>query len=143
MVRSEKLEAAALVEAMKRGDFYSSSGVELEDLRFEGGELVIKIKPKTGVTYQTRIIGTRRGYDTRTHEVTIPKEAKDPHPTRLVYSADVGATPATVEGTEIRWKPSGDELYFRATIFSSQAHPNPSFDGQKEMAWSQPFGWKK
>jgi hypothetical protein len=143
MVRAEKLEADALVEAMERGDFYSTSGVELEDLRFENGEMIIKIKPKVGVTYQTRIIGTRRGYDASTQEVTIPKEAKDPHPTRLVYSADVGATLATLDGTEIRWKPAGDELYFRATILSSQPHPNPSFAGQKEMAWTQPFGWKK
>jgi hypothetical protein len=28
-------------------------------------------------------------------------------------------------------------------VTSSMDHPNPSYDGQKEQAWTQPVGWKK
>ena len=33
MVRAPRLEARALLEAMERGDFYASTGVELAQLR--------------------------------------------------------------------------------------------------------------
>jgi hypothetical protein len=61
---------------------------------------------------------------------------------RRVYSQDVGKTFATIEGTEIKYTLTGQELYVRAVITSSLPHSNPSFDGQKQMAWTQPVGWK-
>ena len=143
MVKAPSLTADALVESMKKGDFYASSGVTIESISFVDGKLRIQIKPQEGVTYTTRINGTLENYDTSTSEVAIPKEAKDPHPTRIVYSKDVGKTLATFEGTSVEWTPSGKELYFRATIVSNKAHPNPSFPGQTEMAWLQPMVWKK
>ena len=141
MVRADKLDANTLVEAMKAGDFYASSGVTLEDVSFTGGKLVIRVKAEPGVTYSTQIRGTRRGFDASTKEETMPKG--DAHPTRLRYSADIGATLATLDGTTIEWTPKGDELYFRAVVTSSKPHPNPSYKNQTEMAWTQPMGWKK
>jgi hypothetical protein len=47
------------------------------------------------------------------------------------------------DGTEVTCKPSGNELYFRAVIISSKPSNKPSFEGQTEMAWTQPMGWKK
>jgi len=141
MVRAAKLEPDALINAMKAGDFYASSGVLLDDVSFTGGKLRIRIHAQAGVTYSTRILGTLKGYDATTKEETMP--AGDPHPTRNRYSDEVGRTLATISGTEIDWKPSGQELYFRASITSSKAHPNPSFKEQKEMAWTQPMGWRK
>jgi hypothetical protein len=67
----------------------------------------------------------------------------DLHPARLLYSDDVGKTLATIEGTEVTWKPSGQEMYFRAVITSSKPYDKPSFEGQTEMAWTQPMGWRK
>jgi hypothetical protein len=67
----------------------------------------------------------------------------DLHPPRLLYSDDVGRRLATVEGEVVVWKPSGKELYFRAVITSSKPYAKPSFEGQKEMAWTQPMGWLK
>lgn len=118
MVKAAKLEAGALVEAMKRGDFYASSGVELEDVRFEGGEYVIKIKAQEGVTYSTRFIGLKKGED-----------------------AEPGVELMEWDGDEPTYKMRGDELYVRAVVTSSRAHPNPSFKDQKEQAWTQPVGW--
>jgi hypothetical protein len=108
---------------------------------FTKGKLRIRIHAEPGVTYRTQILGTLKGYDATTKEESMP--AGDAHPTRNRYSDDVGRTLATISGVEIDWQPSGQELYFRASITSSKPHPNPSFKDQKEMAWTQPMGWRK
>ena len=97
-------------------------------------------RAEPGVTYTTRILGTEKGFDASTQEETMPKG--DFHPTRNRYSDDIGKTLATLDGPVIEWKPSGRELYFRASITSSKPHPNPSFEAQTEMAWTQPMGWR-
>lgn len=141
MVRAAKLDADAIVKAMKAGDFYASSGVTLDDVSYTDGTLRIRIHAEPGVKYTTVIRGTLQGYDSTTKDVATP--AGDTYPTRKFYSDDVGRTLATLEGTEIAWKPSGKELYFRASVVSSKPHPKPSFKDQTEMAWTQPMGWKK
>lgn len=119
MVRAEKLEADLLVEAMKEGDFYASSGVVLEEVSFESGKLSLRIAPRDETTFTTQFVGTRKG-----------------------EGADPGEILATVEGLQPSYALKGDELYVRAVVTSSQAHPNPSFKDQKEQAWTQPVGWK-
>ena len=141
MVRATSLDPAEIVKAMKAGDFYASSGVTLDDVSFKNGELRIRIHAEPGVTYSTQIRGTMPGYDATTRPA--PPVADDLHPPRLLYSDDIGKTLATIEGAEVVWKPTGKELYFRAVITSSKPYANPSFEGQKEMAWTQPMGWKK
>jgi hypothetical protein len=120
MVRAASLKADDLVAAMRAGDFYASSGVTLKEVRFDEGELVIEIEPDGDATYETRFIGTL---------------ASEPENFGKVLAAQSGLT-ATYAMT-------GDELYVRATITSSLAHANPSFEGQKRQAWTQPVGWKK
>jgi hypothetical protein len=136
MVRAEKLEAGALVNAMKHGDFYASSGVTLEEVSFTDNTLHLRIKGAPGVTYTTRFKGTLTSYNATTTETKMPKD--DSHPTRRNYSDDIGKVLATVEGIEASYQMTGNELFVRATITSSKPHPNPSFDGQTEMAWTQP-----
>lgn len=140
MVRAAKLDADEIVKAMKAGDFYASSGVTLDDISFKDGTLRLRIHAEPGVTYSTQIRGTLKGYDATTR--SAPAVKGDLHPKRLLYSDDVGKTLATIEGTEVTWKPSGKELYFRAVITSSKPYNKPSFEGQTEMAWTQPMGWK-
>lgn len=141
MVRAAKLDADEIVKAMKAGDFYASSGVTLDDINFQDGTLRLRIHAEPGVTYATQIRGTLKGYDATTRPA--PAVKGDLHPARLLYSDDVGRTLATIEGTEVTWEPSGNELYFRAVITSSKPYDKPSFEGQTEMAWTQPMGWKK
>jgi len=141
MVRAAELKTDALVKAMRAGDFYASSGVILDDVKFENGALKIRIHGEPGVTYSTRIVGTPEDFDQATHEVASP--AGDPHPARTAYSSDVGKTLATIAGPVIEYRVTGRQLYVRATITSSKPHPNPSFAGQTEMAWTQPVGWEK
>ncbi len=42
MVKAERNEPGALLDALKRGDFYSSQGPELRDVRIEGGKVVVE-----------------------------------------------------------------------------------------------------
>jgi hypothetical protein len=60
MVRAEKLEPDSIMQALMRGDFYTSNGVEMETIAFDKatGTLSVKAKPVAGVKYQIRFIGT-------------------------------------------------------------------------------------
>jgi len=116
-VRSSTLEPHELIRAMRRGDFYSSSGVELEDVRHDAERLVVDIKADMGVEYTTQFIGTRRGAAARADwGVVLEEAATDP----AVYCF------------------RGDELYVRAKVISTRAHPNPHAAGDMESAWVQP-----
>jgi hypothetical protein len=141
MVRAEKLEANAIVEAMQRGDFYASSGVTLKEVRFDkaGKTLEIEIAAEEGVTYTTQFLGTRKGYDRAVEKVPTPEGENVPF--RLRYSKNVGAVLATSDSLKPRYTLTGDELYVRAVITASVAPKNPIEPGQKAKAWTQPVGW--
>jgi hypothetical protein len=141
MVRAEKLEAGTIMEAMQRGDFYASSGVTLEDVRFDAGSktLRIAIAPEEGVTFTTAFIGTRRGYDRAVEKVPTPEGDNVPY--RLRYSKDVGAVLATSDSLTPSYTLKGDELYVRAVVTASRAPKNPIEAGQRAKAWTQPVGW--
>lgn len=127
VVGADELGGDALINAMKAGKFYASSGVEIKSIHFDNnkGKLSVEMKPIEGVTYTTEFIGTRKGYDASAENTGI------------------GEVFASVEGNNAAFKIPDEALYLRATINSSRKHPNPSFQGQKEQAWVQPVGWKK
>jgi hypothetical protein len=143
MVRAPQLTGTRLMEAIHAGDFYASSGVELEQLTIDesAGRLSIKIRPREGATFVTEFIGTRRGVDL-TGQPVLDEAGKELHATRQ-YSPEIGQVLARVEGLEASYGLSGDELYVRATISSSQPPDRPVYEGQKRQAWTQPIGWKK
>lgn len=143
MVRSAFLTPEHLIAALRAGDFYASSGVELNAVTFDRqqGELSLSIVPVEGVTYVTEFIGTRRGFDPQSQPQT--DDAGQPlHATRT-YSDDVGAVLATATGTEPTYRLRGDELYVRAVVTSSVPHPDPSLAEQFQQAWTQPIGWQE
>ena len=119
MVQAERLDANLLMEAMKRGDFYASSGVTLEKISFRKGIIELEIEEEKGVTYTTQFVGTRR------EEGAKPGEEMD-----------------VSENLRPAYRLRGDELYVRAVVTSSRDHPNPSYPDQKEQAWTQPVGWR-
>lgn len=118
MVRAAKLDAADLIEAMEAGEFYASSGVTLDEVSFQDGALSLAIAGEEGVEYTTKFVGTRSGEG-------APGEVFE-----------------TVESVSPSYSLTGDELYVRATVTSTKPHPNPSFEDQKEQAWTQPVGWE-
>src|SRR5690606_19937182 len=44
MVRAGELTPAALIEAMRRGDFYASSGVTLRDIRYDAASRTVTVE---------------------------------------------------------------------------------------------------
>lgn len=140
MVRASTLSPEAIIKSMRAGDFYASSGVTLDDVSFADGTLKVRIHAQEGAIYRIQIVGTPTNYDATTRDVASASD--DPHPVRKAYSKDVGKVIATTEGTEISYTLTGKELYVRAVITSNLPHPNPSYAGQTQMAWTQPVGWK-
>jgi hypothetical protein len=57
MVRAEGLTPQALFAAMERGEFYASTGVELEDYTSTEKLIVIKIKEEPSSKYRVQFIG--------------------------------------------------------------------------------------
>jgi hypothetical protein len=136
MVRSAELTPAALIAAMEAGDFYSSSGVTLNEVRRSAKELAVEIAAEPGVTYTTEFIGTRKGYDGKSEPQRTPKG--DAVRVTHRYSADIGKVLATVKGAKASYTLKGDELYVRARVTSSKLKENPYREGEFEQAWVQP-----
>lgn len=138
MVRAASLTPERIVRAMEAGDFYASTGVRLRDIRREKDELSIRIEAEEGVTYTTRFIGTRKGYDTRSEPVEAKDAAGKPVVATRRYSSDIGQVLAEVSGASPSYRFRGDELYVRATITSSKKQVNPYQQEDPERAWVQP-----
>ena len=133
MVRAPELTANALVEAMERGDFYSSTGVVLSDIALRDGQLRLEIAADSNVTYRTRFIGTRRGFDSHSEE----QRGEDGVVSRR-YSDDIGQLLAEVPGASPSYRLRGDEIYVRAQVISSRLKEYGYPEGELETAWTQP-----
>lgn len=122
MVRSRYLTPEHLIKAMKRGDFYASSGVTLADVAFnkQKRSLDVSIDGEEGATYSTAFIVTKRG------------EGEE----------RIGVRVAEIEGKTASYAMSEDDLYVRAVVTSSKDHVDPSFENQNQQAWTQPVGWQ-
>ncbi len=118
MVRAGELTADSIVTAMKRGDFYASSGVVVEDYRHDDKKYEVKIQPEEDAVYITRFIGTRAG------------------PNGVLV---VGETLHETVDNPAVYEFKGDELYVRVKVTSSQVHPNPYVPGDHHCAWLQPI----
>ena len=113
MVRARECTARALLDAIERGDFYASSGVDLEDVTFDGDVLSVAIAEREGAAYITEFIGTR-------------------------VDGEPGEILARVDGPRPSYTLVGDELFVRATVTSSLTADNPVWQGQPRQAWVQP-----
>jgi hypothetical protein len=127
MVRSRYLTPERLIRAMKRGDFYASSGVTLSDVDYESDSetLRLEIQADPGAKYETRFIATLADAD------------------GLMDEHRIGTTVATSDSTSPQYTLRGNELYVRALVTSSQPANDPSYQDQKMQAWTQPVGWDK
>jgi hypothetical protein len=139
MVRAKDLSPESLIDAMKMGEFYASTGVRLKDVRRDPTAYTVEVDPEPGVTYTIQFIGTLSGYN-RSKE-----DAKDDQgallPPTLRYSGDIGKVLKEVTDTKATYTPTGKELYVRAKILSSKARPGPGVKRLPaiEVAWTQPM----
>lgn len=118
VVRADKLYPHSLIEAMEAGDFYSSTGVVMDDISFSDNQLKLKIKAEKGVDYVTEFIAA----------------GKNELETRIVK---------TVKGTEASYQLQEDELFVRAKIRSTKSKKNPYHEGDLEVAWIQPYVYQQ
>ncbi|MEB2786671.1 histidinol-phosphatase [Algoriphagus persicinus] len=115
MVLAESLDPASLVEAMERGDFYSSTGVTLESIDFDGEVLNVDVKPEEGITYTIQFFGTKKS---------------NPESTGVLLDEE--------NGEKASYSLEADDMYVRAKIISSKPKENPYQLGDMEVAWTQP-----
>lgn len=137
MVRAPRLTPDTITAAMKRGDFYNSTGVTLSRLSLDAKAIELEVLPEPGVDYVIEFIGTKRGTDLGGRDAPAPPGDAPGRMSRS-YSDQIGVVLATVKGTTARYATKGNELYVRARVTSSRLHPNPFAEGDREMAWTQP-----
>jgi len=146
MVRSTHLTPEYIVRAIKAGDCYASTGVTLSDVHYdaESRRLELRIEPDGAAAFTTEFIGTKRGVDATGSDPAPATPPVNDQPVRLTrrYSDQIGAVLAMAEGLRPAYVLTGDELYVRAVVTSDQPPVDPSFEGQKRQAWTQPVGWK-
>jgi len=143
MVEAHHLTPEFLIRSIEAGRFYASSGVTLRSVKYseETNLLSIEIEPRGNASFTTQFIGTLEDYDPA--RKPILNDSGVPLPVTQEYSADVGKVLATVQGTKASYELTGEELYVRAVITSSEPPEVPSMTDQKAQAWTQPVGWKK
>jgi hypothetical protein len=89
VVRAEKNETKAILTALERGEFYASTGVELEHFSATQKELHVRVREKNTAHYRVRFIGARG---------------------RVLQETD---------GATARYTIRGDEGYVRAKVIDS------------------------
>ncbi len=128
MVRSRYLTPEHLIRAMKKGDFYASSGVTLNQVAFDkpSKKLSLEIQSQADAIYRTDFIATLGPQEDGTSD-----------------SDRIGIVVASVAGLTPQYTLNGTELYVRAVVTSSLPHHDPSFTDQKQQAWTQPVGFQE
>jgi predicted metal-dependent phosphoesterase TrpH len=142
VVRAEKLEPNTIVQALSQGDFYVSTGVEMEDIIFDNasGTLTVKVKPVDGTKYRIKFIGTKNNFDRTVEPFDV--EATDKNPARRcwTFSKDIGIELAAVDGIQASYQLKADDLYVRAVIISDEKKTiRGGITPDTSSAWTQPF----
>ena len=57
MVRAASLDAAAILAALERGDFYASTGVELSDYQVTPTAMTVSVRATTFSKYRIQFVG--------------------------------------------------------------------------------------
>ena len=139
MVRSAELTPESILDAIDKGNFYSSTGVSLENINFNGEEIEVEIKPEEGVEYTTEYIGTRSGFE-KESEPRLDESGNEIDNTTRRYSDQIGKVLASSSDLQSSYTFTGDELYVRVRVTSS-ADQTDQITGEvtgKQRAWVQP-----
>ncbi len=137
-----ELTADNLSQAIVRGDFYSSCGVELEDFGFDAATrtLSVKAKPREGEKLHVDFIATKRNFDRSIVEQRVRAVQKEDYFRLLpVVNETIGRTVKTVDGPVGSYTMSADDLYVRAVVVSDRPSVNRTPHYPKmQCAWVQP-----
>ena len=135
MVKAPALSAPSIIEAMEKGDFYSSSGVSLSSIQTTKESFSFKISTEKGVTYKTWFVGTRNNF--KNSKDLAKRNSLDPS------AAVIGEILGQTNSIEPKYNFKGDELYVRAHVVSSKKKSTPYSSGENEQAWLQPISSRK
>ncbi len=113
-VKADTLSPSAIIRNLEAGNFYSTTGVEMEKVSFSDNTLSLEVKEEPGVEYLIEFIAAD----------------KNQLETRVVKS---------VRGTTGAYAMNGDDLFVRAKITSTKPKENPYQEGDVEVAWIQPY----
>lgn len=116
MVKARQLTATALIEAMERGDFYATTGVELDDVIFKNETLDVQVKKTEGINYTIQFWGANKKSDETKGSILLKE----------------------VKGIKGEYRLQKRDLFVRAKIISSKLKENPYQKGDVETAWTQP-----
>jgi len=146
MVKSKWLTPNKITEAVKRGDFYNSTGVTFSQLQVGDGRIALEIEAEPGLEYRIEFIGTLKNADLIGRPESGPNTEHDHrgneehlHQEVTRYSDEIGEVLMTVNGTSAEYVATGEEIYVRARVTSSQLQDNPFAEGDFEKAWTQPL----
>lgn len=137
MVLAPELTPNAIAHAIMEGKYYATTGVLIDEIHADGKSLRVAIRPEEGVTYTTQFIGTSKDADL-TPEPVLDAEGKPIAGVTGNYDKAVGMVLHETSDTTAVYTFTGNERYVRVKITSSEDHPNPFREGDKEMAWVQP-----
>lgn len=127
-----ELSAVSLLDAMESGRFYSSSGVVLDEVSFDGETLSVVVDEAAsgGTQFEIRFIGTSRAYELAgTGYADFDAGRAAAGSGEVFYATTDNAASYTL---------TGDELYVRAHVVSDALKSNPYSAGEVEQAWVQP-----
>ena len=137
-----EMTADALSQAIVRGDFYTSCGVLLDDVRFDraSGTLSVRAKAEPGVGYHIDFIATKRDFDRTVAEMTVRSvEEKIFYRTLPVVPESIGRVVARADGPEGSYTLAPDDLYVRAVVVSdAPAKYRIACYPETKRAWVQP-----
>ena len=142
-VAAESLTPSGIVSAMRKGDFYASTGVEFSDIRMENGTLSVEVSKALGKNCRILFYGTKRNANlaySPGKEVSIESFAaelgvKKPVPKYVGKSRRIAELPVEAgivlyetNGRKASYTLKSDDLYVRAKVVSGKA-----------AAWTQPL----
>ncbi|MEX0686661.1 MAG: hypothetical protein WD267_03230 [Balneolales bacterium] len=136
-VRTKYLTPEYVVRALENGNFYSTTGVRVKDIQFDGSTYSLEVDPEDGIEYTIQFIGTREGYNPSSKSY-IDDEGQMRDDRTRIYSDDIGVILQESTGPEASYEFEGDEIYIRAKIISSKVKENYFYEGEVETAWIQP-----
>jgi hypothetical protein len=135
-VQAHWLTPEHILGAVNRGNYYCSSGVELDEIVMDKEGITLAINAREGVRYTTQFIGSPLGVDTSS-EAVRDSDGFEIRTTR-VYSKEIGQVLHETTDLKPAYTFTGNECYVRAVVRSDVVHPNPTGPKDYEMAWTQP-----
>ena len=129
---------------MKKGEFYSSTGVLFDEISFdkEKGILYVKVEKEEGENYRLDFFVTKKNFNKSMVIKEFPFE-KTPAFSRTLplMPDDVGVIAKSCNGIEASYTLMEDDLYVRCVVTSSRKGrlEKSTLYPEFETGWTQPY----